>query len=247
MKKLNSLSIFLPAYNEAANISEAIYQAIGVAEKISEKYEVLVINDGSQDATKFIAERVAKKEHHVRVITQRNVGYGGALKRGFEESQYEWIFFTDSDLQFDMNELQKYVKYTTQNQMILGYRKTRAEGLKRKLLANALKVWNLLLLNFPKDIKDIDCAFKLIHSQVVKTISPLHSDGAMISTELLLKATKQGFSYKQVGVKHFIRRAGNPTGSSIKVIFKAIKDTFSLRKMIRTEKKQYRYLPTFKS
>lgn len=239
MQKLNSLTIFLPAYNEATNIAEAILQADEIAKNIAKKYEVLVINDGSQDSTKTIAERIAKKKKHVRVITQKNKGYGGALKRGFEEAQFEWIFFTDSDLQFDISELKKFIKYTSTNQLVLGYRKIRAEGWKRKMLANALKIWNRFLLNFPREIKDIDCAFKLIHSQVIASIIPLHSNGAMISTELLLKSMNCEFSYKQIGVKHYTRRSGNPTGSSVSVILKAIQDTFKLRKLLLADKRTF--------
>jgi glycosyltransferase involved in cell wall biosynthesis len=233
VQKLRSLSIFLPAYNEASNIEEAVRQAIDVAQEAATVYEVIVIDDGSIDATRTIALRVAKELAHVRVITQKNRGYGGALKRGFAEAKHEWIFFTDSDLQFDVKELLRFVKHTKKNHLILGYRKNRAEGWKRQTIANLLKIWNFVFLNFPQEIKDIDCAFKLIHKEVIEAVKPLESDGAMISTELLLKTLKHDFSYTQLGVRHFQRRAGSPTGSSIKVIAKAVRDTFLLQKFAR--------------
>lgn len=233
MQQLNSLSIFMPAYNEATNIEEAIRQALDVATEVAEKFEVIVIDDGSRDATKVIAERVAKKYKHVRVITQKNRGYGGALKRGFSEAKYDWIFFTDSDLQFDIRELRRFIKYAKNSHLVLGYRKKRAEGWKRQTIAYLLKIWNLLFLNFPRGVKDIDCAFKLIHRSVIASITPLQSDGAMISTELLLKAIKKDFDYTQIGVRHFERRSGSPTGSSLKVILKAVRDTFILRKLLK--------------
>lgn len=236
MKKLNELTIFFPAYNEAGNIEEAVKQALTVAPQVAKKYEILVINDGSKDATKQIVRRLEKKYRTVRLISQRNRGYGGAIKRGFKEAKFEWIFFTDSDLQFDLNELPKLVKHSENYQMILGYRIKRAEGFKRILLAKLLKIWNRILLGFPRQIKDIDCAFKLLHRSVIKETEPLISDGAMVSTELLLKAHRAGIGYKQVGVHHYQRRIGQPTGSNLKVIFKAVVDTFRLKARLTKKK-----------
>jgi len=237
MKKINklpSLSIFFPAYNEAGNIKEAVKQALAVAPKLAHTFEVIVVNDGSKDETLTVAKKLAAQNPYVKVVSQRNRGYGGALKRGFTESKYEWIFFTDADLQFNISELKKLVNARQNYKAVLGYRKNRAEGKKRQVLAWALKLWNRALLGFPRRIKDIDCAFKLLHKDVLISAEPLMSDGAMISTELLLKMHYQGFSYTQIGVTHYKRRCGTPTGSNITVITKAILDTFKLQRHLLT-------------
>jgi glycosyltransferase involved in cell wall biosynthesis len=244
--KLPSLSVFMPAYNEAGNIREAIKQVLAVAPKVAHKYEVIVINDGSKDGTGAIAGRMAEKYPQVKVINQRNKGYGGAVKRGFKEAKYEWVFFTDSDLQFDVRELVKFVEKVGGRRggaggkdgldrkvdMVLGYRIKRAEGFKRVMLARALKTWNRMFLAFPMHIKDIDCAFKLIHRPVLDRVLPLYSDGAMVSTELLLKAHRYGYKCVQIGVHHYERRTGKPTGNNYKVIYKAVRDTFVLQKLL---------------
>jgi glycosyltransferase involved in cell wall biosynthesis len=229
INKLSSLSIFFPAYNEAGNIQEAVKQALKVAPDVARKYEVLIVNDGSTDATLSIAKRLAKRYKSVRVINQRNKGYGGALKRGFKEAKFDWIFFTDIDLQFDIMELKKFIKYIQHNQLVIGFRLNRAEGFKRYLLAKLLKLWNIILLGFPRSITDIDCAFKLIHKTVLLKTQPLISDGTMISSELLLKAYMADFNIKQIGVRHYQRFIGSPTGSNLKVIIKAVRDTFILK------------------
>lgn len=234
-KKLSSLTIFFPAYNEAGNIEEVVNQALRVAPLVAETYEILIINDGSVDATASIGKRLAVANANVRLINQRNKGYGGALKRGFKEAKHEWIFFTDSDLQFDLEELTKFVRNVHQNDLIIGYRRKRVEGWKRDVLAKMLKIWNRFWLRFPSEIKDIDCAFKLIHRRVFETILPLYSDGAMISTELLLKAHLAGFKYRQLGVTHYQRRIGSPTGNKFSVIYKAVTDTFSLMRVLRAQ------------
>lgn len=229
IKKLTSISLFFPAYNEEANIVAATQQALEVLPQIATEFEIIIINDGSTDNTRKFALELEKKYKQVRLVSQRNKGYGGALKRGFKESKLDWVFFTDSDLQFDLQELKKFVKKAHKNDFVLGFRKNRAEGIKRFMLAKALKIWNRILLGFPAEIKDIDCAFKLIRKEVIRTIEPLFSDGAMISTEMLLKMYNHGFEFEQIGVKHYERQFGNPTGSNFKVILLAVRDTFILR------------------
>lgn len=242
IKKLSELSVFFPAYNEAANIEETIKQALFVVPRLAKKYEIIVVNDGSTDSTYQIAKRLAKRHKYVRVVTQKNKGYGGALKRGFSTAKYEWVFFTDADLQFDLHELEKFVAVAADNDMVIGYRKNRAEGRKREVLAKLLRVWNKILFNFPLSIKDIDCAFKLIKKSVIKEVEPLFSDGAMASTELLLKAYKAHFVYEQIGVTHYKRRAGEPTGDNFSVIARAVKDTFMLRKVLIAKSPAGRFL-----
>ncbi len=235
IKKLESLSAFLPAYNEATNIREAVRQLKKALRIVAKKYEIIIINDGSKDATLQIAKDMASVDKTIRVVNQRNTGYGGALKRGFKEAKFDWVFFTDSDLQFNMSELTKLVKKTDKYELVLGYRLNRAEGNKRKFVANLLKLWNRFWLSFPAQIKDIDCAFKLINKKVLVQIQPLISDGAMISTELLLKAYKKDFAFTQVGVRHYSRLSGEATGNNLKVILKAVKDTFIIRAQIKNQ------------
>lgn len=227
--KLPELSIFFPAYNEAENIKMAIKQALAVAPKVAQKYEIVVVNDGSHDKTKEIALGLARKYPQVRVVSQRNKGYGGALKRGFAESKFEWIFFTDADLQFDLRELKSLVNKTEGAEMVLGYRIKRADGWKRIILAKLLKMWNRVWFNYPLEIKDTDCAYKLIQKRVIREIEPFVSEGAMISTELILKARKANFRWHQVGVQHYKRLSGKPTGSNLSVIWRAVKETIRLR------------------
>ncbi|NCN50883.1 MAG: glycosyltransferase family 2 protein [Candidatus Pacebacteria bacterium] len=232
---LPSLSLFYPAYNEAGNIEEAVKQALQVLPTVAKKFEIIVINDGSKDATLTISKRLAKRYAPVRVITQKNRGYGGALKRGFKTAKYEWIFFTDSDLQFDLSELQRFIPHTRNNKIVIGYRKQRAEGKNRQMLATMLKIWSKVILGFPSGVKDIDCAFKLIHKSVLNTVGELKSDGAMVSTEFLLKTHLAGFTIKQLGVTHQLRMHGTQTGNNPMVIAKAIKDTFVLKQSLVQE------------
>ncbi len=234
LKKLSSLSIILPCYNEEKNIKTMVLAAENISKKIAKDFEILVINDGSTDKTEKIALKLSDKIKQLKVITQENQGYGGALKTGFKNTSKDWIFFTDADLQFNLNELLKFLSHTDNFDFIFGYRINRADGFYRLLIAKMLKIWNKLWLNFPLNIKDIDCAFKLMKRKSFESIGPIYSSGAMISTEFILKINKKGYKIKQIGVKHYPRIYGHSTGSNFKVIWKAIQDTFVLRKLLST-------------
>ncbi len=233
-EKLPELSVFFPLYNEEENVESLVHQALQTLPQIADTFEIILVNDGSTDTTKIICTRLAKKYKQVRAVHQKNTGYGGALKKGLTQARYDWIFFSDGDLQFDLNELASFVPFTKLHDLIIGYRIKRAEGAKRKYIASLLKLWNRVLLSFPLRIKDIDCAFKLMHRRVVNSVLPLECDGAMVSTELLAKAYQSGISFTQIGVSHYARAAGTATGSNFSVIKKAVYETIQLRRILKT-------------
>lgn len=245
--KLGSLSVFFPVFNEEKNLSTLLKEAIKLVPQLSQKYEILVINDGSTDKSKQIAEKFSKKYPFVKVINKKNEGgYGGPVIRGFKEAKYDYVFFTDSDLQFNLNELPKFVKAAKNPNydLIIGYRKKRAEGFNRLLTAKGMKYWNFVFLGFPLFIKDIDCAFKLIKKEVIKDIMPLYSKSNLISSEFLLKAYKKGYKFKQIGVTHYLRSRGESTCGGIKAVKDVIRDTFKLIKFT-PDLKRYFILRTF--
>lgn len=226
MKKINSLSIVLPCYNEENNIGQLVEICLDFLPSIANDFEIIVVNDGSTDNSLQVLQQFDNK---IKIINQDNQGYGAALKAGFKNVTKEWIFFTDSDLQFDITELRNFIRFTSDYNFIFGYRIKRADNFVRKLIALLLKIWNKILLDFPLSYKDIDCAFKLMHTQNFKEIRELESSGAMINTELILRILNKGYKIKQIGVLHYPRVEGSSTGNNLKVILKAIIETFKLK------------------
>ncbi|HPD19300.1 MAG TPA: glycosyltransferase family 2 protein, partial [Candidatus Goldiibacteriota bacterium] len=128
------ISAFFPAHNEEANVEELTRKMLRVLSEICDDYEVIIVNDGSTDRTKEIAENLAREDRHIRVLShETNKGYGAALRTGFYNSRFEWIFFTDGDGQFDVNEIKELVKYTDMADLITGYRIKRQDPFIRKL------------------------------------------------------------------------------------------------------------------
>ncbi len=224
--KLDSLSVFFPFYNEEENIEAQTKQALKIIPQFARKFEIILVDDGSTDKTGQIGQKLAASHSNVVLVShQKNRGYGGALKTGFKSSQYDWIFFSDGDRQFDLEEMGKLLPFTKQADLVIGYRKKRADTFIRLLNA---KLFNWLIkLLFGLKVVDVDCAFKLIKKEVVDSLE-LKSDGALISSELLIKAQKAGFKIAQTPVSHYPRKTGQPTGANPRVIFKAFYDIFAL-------------------
>ena len=225
VKALESLSVFFPVYNEAENLPLLVKRAERYIPSLTKKYELIIINDGSTDRSQQIATQLIKGKKHWRLINHpRNLGYGEVLKTGIKTSRYAWIFWTDGDLQFSLAELKRFINYTNDYQAIIGYRRHRAEGLKRSLASSLFKIYIDLL--FRIHVKDIDCAFKLIKADLLKKLT-LNSGSAFTSSEILYRLKKQGVVFKELAVNHYPRRHGQATGNQPQVIIKACWEAFT--------------------
>lgn len=226
-KKVPELSIFFPFWNEERNIESVVKNAIAVAEKVANKWEILMIDDGSSDKTLEIANKLAKKDPRLKVISHNpNRGYGAALKEGFTHAKYNLITFNDGDGQFDFSEVTRFLDKIDDVDIVIGYRKKRIDHPFRHLLMNLLKIWDFVFFHFY--YRDIDCGFKLFKKDALKKILPLKSEGAMITTEILARAKRAELNLAQVEVSHYPRKYGSETGGNPRVIIRAILESFTL-------------------
>ena len=228
-RKLPELSIFFPFWNEEKNIETIVTKAIPVAEKIADKWEITLINDGSSDKTLQIAERLVEKNKNLSIISHfPNRGYCAALKEGLAKSKYKYIVFSDGDGQFDFLEVDKFTELIKNSDMVIGFRKKRNDAniIKRLLLMNLLKIWHLMLFHFY--YRDIDCGFKMVTRDALNKIGPLRSEGAMITTEIIAKAKKKKLKIKEVSITHYPRIHGTQTGANFPVILRAILESLQL-------------------
>jgi glycosyltransferase involved in cell wall biosynthesis len=230
---MNSLSIVIPAYNEAANIVGVLQDVSGTALKWNMDYEIILVNDGSQDQTGILARELGSYIPNFRLVEHYpNRGYGGALKAGFAAAVKEWIAFIPGDGQFDFSEIQRLIDRTSEADIICGYRANRQDPFLRKVNAFG---WNTLIrLLFGRLSRDIDCGFKLIRTEVLAHVN-LESDGAMVDTELLAGSKVRGYRITEVPVTHLPRTAGESTGADLKVIFKAFRDLLAFRLRLNRE------------
>lgn len=229
--RVPSLSYFFPAHNEAANLEGLVEEALGALPALAERFEIIAVNDGSRDATGEIADRLtAAHPGVVRVVHHpTNLGYGAALRSGFRAARHELVCFTDGDRQFrvaDLGRLTARLAAADAPDVVAGYRIRRADPPIRILYARLYKLANRVW--FGLRVRDVDCACKLFRREALAGIR-VESGGAFFSAELLIKLRASGAAIVEVGVPHHPRTAGSPTGAKPSVIWRAVRDFWSLR------------------
>jgi glycosyltransferase involved in cell wall biosynthesis len=229
--RVAELSFFFPAHNEEANIEGLVAEALESLPVIAETFEIIAVDDGSRDRTQALADELtAAHPGVVRAVHHpTNLGYGAALRSGFAAARYELVAFTDGDRQFRVEDLGRLTERLTapdQPDVVVGYRIRRADPLLRTLYARAYRLANRIF--FGLTITDVDCACKLFRREALVGIR-VESDGAFFSAELLIKLRAAGRSVAEVGVPHYPRTAGSPTGAKPQVIFRAVRDFWRTR------------------
>jgi glycosyltransferase involved in cell wall biosynthesis len=229
---LPGVSIVLPCFNEEDNVAEAVRAALLAGRRAALDHEVIVVDDGSRDRTREIAQELRALNPDVRVIVHPdNLGYGAALRSGISAASKQWILLTDADLQFDLTQLEDFLPFAEDYDLVLGRRVARMDPLGRRLAAT---LWNRLVdLVFGLPVRDVDCAFKLVRSELVKDM-PLSASGAMISTELIVRCLAQGARLKEIDVRHRPRVAGHQSGTSPRVVARAFRELVSTRRELGT-------------
>jgi glycosyltransferase involved in cell wall biosynthesis len=227
---VESLSVLFPCYNEQDNIRCVYESATKVLGNLGVDYELILVDDGSTDFTPQIMDAIAAADSRVRVVHHpENRGYGSALRSGFRAATRTLVFYTDGDGQFDLSELPPLLPLMKGHDIVSCFRLDRREGLYRKF--NAWCWTRLVCLLFRMRIKDINCAFKLFKRQIFDDMV-LGSTGALINAEILARATRRGYSITQVGVHHFQRTRGQPTGANPRVVFRAFHELVKLYRQI---------------
>jgi len=224
---MTSLTVAMPAYNEAENIAEMINRARTIVGPLVDDLEIIVCNDGSADETGAIVLQEAQADPRVRLVEHEvNQGYGAAVRDAVWAASKELVFFTDSDLQFDLSEIERFILRIQEADMVIGYRYARSDPWYRSLFGHG---WSWLVnLLFGYTARDIDCAYKLFRRKVIETVK-VESGGAMFSAEFLVRCKKAGFRMVEEPVSHYPRIAGSQTGANPRVVLRAFGELFRLR------------------
>jgi glycosyltransferase involved in cell wall biosynthesis len=228
---VDRLSFFFPAHDEEANLEPLVAEALESLPAIARAFEIVIVDDGSRDATPAIADRLAAKHAEVvrAVHHPTNLGYGAALRSGFGAARYDLVAFTDGDRQFrvaDVGRLTARLAERDSPDVVVGYRIRRADPLVRTLYARAYRLANRIF--FGLRVRDVDCACKLVRRAALVGLR-VESSGAFFSAELLIKLRAAGRTVVEVGVPHYPRTAGAATGARPRVVFRAVRDFWLLR------------------
>jgi glycosyltransferase involved in cell wall biosynthesis len=202
----NSISAFFPAYNDWATIASQVLLVSRTLRELCDDWEVIVVDDGSQDHTAAVLKEVSALAPNVRVVTHpRNRGYGGALRSGFEAATKDWVFYTDGDAQYDVTELRLLWEARRGADMVNGYKISRSDPLHRIVVGKLYH--QLVRLAFWLESRDVDCDFRLVRRSLFDRIE-LTRDTGLICVELVTKVEKSGGRVAYVPVHHYHRLHG---------------------------------------
>ncbi|HTI52038.1 MAG TPA: glycosyltransferase [Planctomycetaceae bacterium] len=200
------LSLVIPAHNEEPIIRQAVDEAVAALRGLDIDYEVIVVDDGSTDGTREAALEAGRYLAQVRVISlPHNIGYAGALRRGFREARYELVAFTDADCQFKLEELGRLLPLARTADIACGIRVDRQDPWRRKVYSKGFNILARTLLG--TGVTDCDCALKIFRRDWVNSAG-LEADGFFFNAELLTRARQAGLTVAEVGVTHRPRQGG---------------------------------------
>jgi hypothetical protein len=227
-----SLSVVFPCYNEGDVIAGNLDAALVILPEFVHEFEVIVIDDGSEDNTGLTVKTYAETDARVRLVQHpKNRGYGAAVTTGFRAATGELVCLVDGDGQFSLVDLPQLLAAYGPADVVFGYRYDRADTAMRSWNA---RCWNLLIRSLlGVKIRDLDCAFKLIPRWILEQIE-LCSDGACISGEIVTQCVHGGVRLAEVPVNHHPRYHGGATGARIDVIGKAFRELPGLWKYRKT-------------
>lgn len=221
------LSVFFPAYNDSGTIASLVIAAVQTASRLTPDFEVLVINDGSTDATAEVIDELARLYPQVRAIHhEKNRGYGGALRSGFSSAAKDWIFYTDGDAQYDPREMTRLWEMRGPGvDLVNGYKISRSDPLHRIVIGRVYHYTVKAL--FGLTVRDVDCDFRLIRRGIFDRVR-LEKSSGVICLEMMKKITDAGFHIVEVPVHHYHRAYGKSQFFNFRRLARTAVDVFKL-------------------
>ena len=221
------LSVFFPAYNDSGTIASLVISALQTARRLTDDFEVIIVNDGSADGTADIADELARTYPQVRVIHhEKNRGYGGALRSGFASATQDLVFYTDGDAQYDPAEMSAlWEAFNDRVDLVNGYKISRSDPLHRIVIGRIYH--HTVKTLFGLQVRDVDCDFRLMRRSIFDRVS-LEKNSGVICLEMMKKIQDAGFRIAEVPVHHYHRAYGRSQFFNFRRLFRTGVDVLKL-------------------
>jgi len=219
MVKLKSLSIFFPFYNDAGTVEDQIKGAYKIGNQVADELEVIALHGGnSKDDTYERILALKTRYSDLKVVNKRDNKEGYAvIKHGFQAATKDWVFYTDGDAQYNLEDLPLLVRkqIETGADVVNGYKIKRKDNLARVFFGEIYRMLAQTLFRLP--IRDVDCDFRLINNKILKEIT-LESKDASILPELIIELTLKKAKFAEVPVRHGPRIYGKSNYTAFSLI-----------------------------
>src|SRR6187549_1338525 len=221
------LSVFFPAYNDSGTIASLVICARQTAADLTDDFEVIVVNDGSADATARIVDELARTYPEVRVVHHpRNRGYGAALRSGFAAATRELVFYTDGDAQYDPSEMViLWNAFGYDVDLVNGYKISRSDPLHRIVIGRIYH--HTVKMLFGLTVRDVDCDFRMMRRSIFDKVR-LEKNSGVICLEMMKKIQDAGFRIVEVPVHHYHRAHGHSQFFNFPRVFRTAVDVMKL-------------------
>ncbi len=212
-----------PCYNDSMTIGSLLEKADNAASQISDKHEMIVVNDGSTDDSAQVLADLQKKYPYLIILTHAgNMGYGATIWHGLKAANCDYVFYTDGDAQYDPTEMISLAEKVGPNTMLVnGYKKERHDALYRIIIGKTYNMFIRLLFNIK--LKDVDCDFRLFRKDALDKIQVTEHGGTMC-LEMVKRIEKLGGEILEVPVSHYERKYGKSQFFKLKNILTVFVD-----------------------
>ena len=235
-----TLTVLMPAYNEQANLAANVPLLMDKLSTLSVDFELLIVDDGSQDGTSRVAADLISRDESVsgtgriRVLRHaQNAGIGRALYTGFQGARGTDTIFIPADLAMDLDDLGKYLDAAQEADVIVGLRSDRrGTSLARRLVSWTNIALVRVLFRMPVHQFQYICMWP---TRFLKEIAIEYPDSAFLQAEVLIKARDMGYRLAEIEVTYVPRTRGHPTGARTRLVLKSASDLlrFWLRWLFR--------------
>lgn len=230
LEKKPDVSLFFPVFRDERTVGTVTEKALAVLREVADRYEVIIVDDGSPDRAGELADQLAAKYPEVTVVHHpHNLGYGAAIRTGLAHCKYEWICFTDGDDEYDVFDLRKLIALRDFYDLIITFRYVKIYSGDRQLISWAYN--KTLRALFRTQYRDISTGLRLIRKSLADQIS-CQSNSPFIGAEITIKSMLKGYRIGEVGIQTFPREFGKGASTTPKNIVATISDMLKVYRTI---------------
>ncbi len=218
------VSVVIPAYNEQENLRPTACSVAAKLDELDTTFEIIIVNDGSTDGTREIAEELAEADARFRLINHpHNIGPGSGVFTGIEASEGEFVIFIPADLALELDELHKYIDASRECDLVVGIRSDRRDySMFRKLVSYV----NIALIKILFRMKERQFNYIHMYRRAMLDRINIESRGVFITAEIMIKARDLGYRLQEVDIMYVPRSAGMATCGNAETILDTVRDLF---------------------